>query len=115
MKRLIFILVVIFCSAFLSGCATFQKAKKADQLAIENSNLRRQILESERERDRQIKKLQRQLEDEIADRNARIKDLSHKKEKEIDKLKLAKDELDKDGVIQRFAGNDILGFNIFFN
>ena len=61
-------IVIIVMTSMLSGCAFIQKAQRADELEIENTNLRNRIAQLQKTKDREISDLeqaQRELEESL--------------------------------------------------
>lgn len=66
-------LVFMFLLAFLfSGCSTISKAKRADQLARENAELKSQLEERDAELERAQRGLERTLEKELGEYKAKL-------------------------------------------
>jgi len=62
------IIVTIIMVSMLSGCAFIQKAQRADELEIENTNLRNRIAQLQKKKDMEISELeqaQRELEESL--------------------------------------------------
>jgi chemotaxis protein MotB len=61
-------IVMVLMVSMLSGCAFIQKAQRADELEIENTNLRNRIAQLQKTKDREISDLeqaQRELEESL--------------------------------------------------
>jgi len=61
-------IVMVLMVSMLSGCAFIQKAQRADELEIENTNLRNRIAQLQKKKDREISELeqaQRELEESL--------------------------------------------------
>lgn len=55
------IAVILFLAVFtMSGCAYIQKAKKTDELEIENVNLRNRIAQLEKDKAKEVKRVHEQ-------------------------------------------------------
>jgi len=82
------------CVFVFSGCATIDKANKADQLNYELSALKKKMTKLEKEKADEISRLKQEKESELKkladEKDAQIKKLCHQKQVEVEKLKETK-------------------------
>lgn len=87
---------IVFVSLVLifPGCATIDKANKADQLNYELSALKKKMTKLEKEKSSEIDRLKQEKELELKnlrdEKDAQIEKLRHQKQAEVEKLKEAK-------------------------
>jgi chemotaxis protein MotB len=71
-KKILMSGVLLLCGFAVSGCATMDKANRADQLEQENTQLRSQLAERNTEFDRAKSDLEKAFEKELGDYKAKI-------------------------------------------
>ena len=77
------ILVIIFFSAILTGCATLDKAKRADELNYELAMLKKKMANLEKEKSEEVERLR-------AEKELELKKLRDEKDQEIERLRQQK-------------------------
>ena len=94
--------VIIFLAIFImSGCTCIQKAKRTDELEIENQNLRNQIAQLQKEKAKEIEHVVKQKNKELSElEKAKLK-LEEALKKEIGDYK-AKLEMTERGLVITF-------------
>jgi chemotaxis protein MotB len=107
--------VVIFLAIFtMSGCVSIQKAKRADNLEIENQNLRDRIDQLQKDKAKEIEHVVKQKDKELSELEKAKLDLEEALKKEIASYK-AKLEMTERGLVITFlsevffdSGKDII-------
>jgi chemotaxis protein MotB len=107
--------VVIFLAIFtMSGCVSIQKAKRADNLEIENQNLRDRIDQIQNDKAKEIEHVVKQKDKELSELEKAKLDLEEALKKEIASYK-AKLEMTERGLVITFlsevffdSGKDII-------
>ena len=110
--------IVVFLTIFtMSGCSYVQKAKRTDELEIENQKLRDQIAQLENEKTKEIEHVVKQKDRELSDLEKAKLELEESLKKEIGNYK-AKLELTERGLVITFlsevffdSGQDIVREN----
>jgi len=109
------IAVILFLAVFtMSGCAYIQKAKRTDELEIENANLRRKIAQLEKDKAKEVKRVYEQKDRELSDLERAKQELEESLKKEIGEYK-AKLQMTERGLVITFlsevffdSGKDII-------
>ena len=107
--------VIMFLMIFiLSGCASIEKAKRTDELEIENQNLRARIEQLQKEKVREVKHVVKQKERELSELEKAKLELEEALKKEIGNYK-AKLEMTERGLVITFlsevffdSGKDVI-------
>lgn len=85
-RRLMTIALVAVCGLYLSGCGTFDKAKRSDKLSQENDALKSRIAQLEKEKADEANRL-------LMEKKKEVSKVVIKKNREISDLEKAKEEL----------------------
>jgi chemotaxis protein MotB len=94
--------VIVFLMIFiLPGCASIEKAKRTDELEIENQNLRARIEQLQKEKIREVKHVVKQKERELSELEKAKLELEEALKKEIGDYK-AKLEMTERGLVITF-------------
>jgi chemotaxis protein MotB len=109
------IAVILFLAVFtMSGCAYIQKAKRTDELEIENANLRKKIAQLEKDKAKEVKRVYEQKDRELSDLERAKQELEESLKKEIGEYK-AKLQMTERGLVITFlsevffdSGKDII-------
>jgi chemotaxis protein MotB len=101
--------IIMFLAIFtMSGCAFIQKAKRADELEIENQNLRARIAQLQKEKTKEVENVVQQKDRELSDLEKAKLELEGALKKEIGNYK-AKLEMTERGLVITFLSE------VFFN
>lgn len=92
-------LLVIF---MISGCTYIQKAKQADDLQLENANLRNRVAQLEKEKKKEVKKVYDQKDRELSEMERARRELEESLKKEIGEYK-AKLQMTERGLVITFV------------
>ncbi|MFH0732878.1 MAG: flagellar motor protein MotB [Candidatus Omnitrophota bacterium] len=109
------IAVILFLAVFtMSGCAYIQKAKRTDDLEIENANLRKKIAQLEKDKTKEVKRVYEQKDRELSDLERAKRELEESLKKEIGDYK-AKLQMTERGLVITFlsevffdSGKDVI-------
>lgn len=93
------ILLLVF---IMSSCAYIQKAKRTDDLEIENANLRSRIAQLEKEKTKEVKKVYEQKDRELSELERAKWELEESLKKEIGEYK-AKLQMTERGLVITFV------------
>jgi len=107
--------VIMFIALFtLSGCAFIQKAKRTDELEIENANLRSRIAQLQKEKVKEVEQVVKKKDRELSELEKAKLELEEALKKEIGNYK-AKLEVTERGLVITFlsevffdSGKDII-------
>jgi chemotaxis protein MotB len=107
--------VIMFLAIFtLSGCAFIQKAKRTDELEIENANLRSRIAQLQKEKVKEVEQVVKKKDRELSELEKAKLELEDALKKEIGNYK-AKLEMTERGLVITFlsevffdSGKDII-------
>ena len=107
--------IIIFLAVFtMSGCAYIQKAKRTDELEIENQNLRARIAQLQKEKTKEVERLVREKDRELSELEKAKLELEDALKKEIGNYK-AKLEMTERGLVITFlsevffdSGKDVI-------
>ena len=107
--------IIMFLAVFtLSGCAYIQKAKRTDELEIENQNLRARIAQLQKERTQEVENVVKQKDRELSELEKAKLELEEALKKEIGEYK-AKLQMTERGLVITFvseiffdSGKDII-------
>jgi chemotaxis protein MotB len=107
--------VIMFLAIFtLSGCAFIQKAKRTDELEIENANLRSRIAQLQKEKVKEVERVVKEKDRELSELEKAKLELEDALKKEIGNYK-AKLEMTERGLIITFlsevffdSGKDVI-------
>lgn len=95
--------VIMFLAIFtMSGCAYIQKAKRTDELEIENANLRNRIAQLEKDKAKEVRRVYEQKDRELSDLERAKLELEESLKKEIGEYK-AKLQLTERGLVITFV------------
>lgn len=98
-RRLFFVLCCIF---LLSGCSFIQKARRADELEVENSNLKYKISQLEKEKTKAVKAVVEEKEKELSELEKAKLQLEESLKNEIGEYK-AKLKMTERGLVITFV------------
>ncbi len=97
------IAIIMFLTVFvMSGCAYIQKAKRTDDLEIENTNLRKKIAQLEKDKAKEVKRVYEQKDKELSDLERAKQELEESLKKEIGEYK-AKLQMTERGLVITFV------------
>ena len=107
--------VIMFLAIFaLSGCAFIQKAKRTDELEIENANLRNRIAQLQKEKVKEVEQVVKKKDRELSELEKAKVELEDALKKEIGNYK-AKLEMTERGLVITFlsevffdSGKDVI-------
>ncbi len=107
--------VIMLLSVFtLSGCAYIQKAKRTDELEVENANLKSRIAQLQKEKTKEVENVVKQKDRELSDLEKAKLELEDALKKEIGNYK-AKLEMTERGLVVTFlsevffdSGKDVI-------
>ncbi len=109
-----FSVIIFLVLITLPGCAFIQKAQRADDLEIENANLRSLIAQLQKEKTKEVKQVYEQKERELSELERAKKELEESLKKEIGEYK-AKLQMTERGLVITFvsevffdSGKDII-------
>jgi chemotaxis protein MotB len=88
--------------AYLSGCTYIQKARRTDELEIENANLRNRIAQLQKEKSKEVKQVYEQKEKELSELERAKRELEESLKKEIGEYK-AKLQMTERGLVITFV------------
>ena len=95
--------VIVFLAVFtLSGCAYIQKAKRTDELEIENANLKNRIDQLQKEKTKEVKQVYEQKDRELSELERAKRELEESLKKEIGEYK-AKLKMTERGLVITFV------------
>lgn len=95
--------IIMFLAIFtMSGCAFIQKAKRTDELEIENTNLRNRITQLEKQKEKEVKGAYEQKDRELSDLEKAKLELEESLKKEIGEYK-AKLQMTERGLVITFV------------
>jgi len=95
--------IIMFLAIFtMSGCAFIQKAKRTDELEIENANLRNRITQLEKQKEKEVKRVYEQKDRELSDLEKAKLELEESLKKEIGEYK-AKLQMTERGLVITFV------------
>jgi chemotaxis protein MotB len=95
--------IILFLAVFtMSGCAYIQKAKRTDELEIENANLRNRISQLEKDKTKEVKRVYEQKDRELSDLERAKRELEESLKKEIGEYK-AKLQMTERGLVITFV------------
>lgn len=94
--------IMLFAVFMMSGCASFQKAERADELELENARLKKKVALLEDERANEIQKVYEQKDRELSELEWAKLELEESLKKEIGEYK-AKLEMTERGLIVTFV------------
>jgi len=86
----------------LSGCTYIQKARRADELEIENANLRNKLAQLQKEKSKEVKQVYEQKEKELSELERAKRELEESLKKEIGEYK-AKLQMTERGLVITFV------------
>ena len=96
-------IVIMFLAVFtLSGCAYIQKAKRADELEVENAKLRNRIAQLQKDRTKEVKQVYEQKDRELSELERAKRELEESLKKEIGEYK-AKLQMTERGLVITFV------------
>ena len=93
---------VMLLMAYLSGCTYIQKARRTDELEIENANLRNRIAQLQKEKSKEVKQVYEQKEKELSELERAKRELEESLKKEIGEYK-AKLQMTERGLVITFV------------
>lgn len=94
--------IIMFLTIFtVSGCAYIQKAKRTDELEIENANLRQRIAQLQKEKTKEVKQVYEQKDKELSELEQAKRELEESLKKEIGEYK-AKLQMTERGLVITF-------------
>ncbi|MDI6758393.1 MAG: flagellar motor protein MotB [Candidatus Omnitrophota bacterium] len=97
------IAIIMFLAVFtMSGCAYIQKAKRTDEMEIENANLRKKIAQLEKDKAKEVKRVYEQKDKELSDLERAKQELEESLKKEIGEYK-AKLQMTERGLVITFV------------
>lgn len=95
--------IIMFLAIFtMSGCTYIQKAKRTDELEIENANLRNRITQLEKQKEKEVKRVYEQKDRELSDLEKAKFELEESLKKEIGEYK-AKLQMTERGLVITFV------------
>jgi len=94
--------IILLLAFTMSGCAYIQKAKRTDELEIENANLRSRIAQLENEKTKEVKKVYEQKDRELSELERAKRELEESLKKEIGEYK-AKLQMTERGLVITFV------------
>jgi len=95
--------VILLLAVFtMSGCAYIQKAKRTDELEIENANLRNRISQLEKDKTKEVKRVYEQKDRELSELERAKQELEESLKKEIGEYK-AKLQMTERGLVITFV------------
>jgi len=95
--------VIMFLAIFtMSGCAFIQKAKRTDELEIENANLRNRITQLGKQKEKEFKRVYEQKDRELSDLEKAKLELEESLKREIGEYK-AKLQMTERGLVITFV------------
>ena len=97
-----FVIIMLLAVFTMSGCAYIQKAKRTDELEIENANLRSRIAQLEKEKTKEVKKVYEQKDRELSELERAKRELEESLKKEIGEYK-AKLQMTERGLVITFV------------
>src|SRR3989338_8410411 len=97
-----FVIIMLLAVFTMSGCAYIQKAKRTDELEIENANLRSRIAQLEKEKTKEVKKVYEQKDRELSELERAKRGLEESLKKEIGEYK-AKLQMTERGLVITFV------------
>lgn len=100
MKAKFFTVMLLMIS--LSGCTYIQKARRTDELEIENANLRNRIAQLQKEKSKEVKQVYEQKEKELSELERAKRELEESLKKEIGEYK-AKLQMTERGLVITFV------------
>ena len=100
MKAKFFTVMLLMIS--LSGCTYIQKARRTDELEIENANLKNRIAQLQKEKTKEVKQVYEQKEKELSDLERAKRELEESLKKEIGEYK-AKLQMTERGLVITFV------------
>jgi chemotaxis protein MotB len=101
MKIKLFIMIILTVFT-MSGCAYIQKAKRTDDLELENANLRNRIAQMEKDKTKEVKKVSEQKDRELSELERAKRELEESLKKEIGEYK-AKLQMTERGLVITFV------------
>jgi len=93
---------VMLLMAYLSGCTYIQKARRTDELEIENANLKNRIAQLQKEKTKEVKQVYEQKEKELSELERAKRELEESLKKEIGEYK-AKLQMTERGLVITFV------------
>jgi len=96
------IIVMILMVSMLSGCAYIQKAKRTDELEIENANLRNRIAQLQKDKTKEVRQVYEEKDKELSELERAKRELEESLKKEIGEYK-AKLQMTERGLVITFV------------
>src|SRR3989338_6998517 len=97
-----FVIIMLLAVFKMSGCAYIQKAKRTDELEIENANLRSRIAQLEKEKTKEVRRVYEEKDKELSDLERAKRELEESLKKEIGEYK-AKLQMTERGLVITFV------------
>lgn len=95
--------IILFLAVFtMSGCAYIQKAKRTDELELENANLRKKITQLEKDKTKEVNRIYEQKDKELSELERAKRELEESLKKEIGDYK-AKLQMTERGLVITFV------------
>ena len=95
------IIIMILMVSMLSGCTYIQKAKRTDELEIENANLRNRVAQLQKEKTKEVRQVYKEKDKELSDLEQAKRELEESLKKEIGEYK-AKLQMTERGLVITF-------------
>jgi len=95
-------IIMILMVSMLSGCAYIQKAKRTDELEIENANLRNRIAQLQKEKTKEVRQVYEEKDKELSELEQAKRELEESLKKEIREYK-AKLQMTERGLVITFV------------
>jgi len=96
------IIIMILMVSMLSGCTYIQKAKRTDELEIENANLRNRVAQLQKEKTKEVRQVYKEKDKELSDLEQAKRELEESLKKEIGEYK-AKLQMTERGLVITFV------------
>ncbi|MFH1190967.1 MAG: flagellar motor protein MotB [Candidatus Omnitrophota bacterium] len=95
-------IIMILMVSMLSGCAYIQKARRADELEIENASLRNMAAQLQKEKTKEVRQVYQEKDKELSDLEQAKRELEESLKKEIGEYK-AKLQMTERGLVITFV------------
>jgi len=96
------IIIMILMVSMLSGCTYIQKARRTDELEIENANLRNRVAQLQKEKTKEVRQVYAEKDKELSDLEQAKRELEESLKKEIGEYK-AKLQMTERGLVITFV------------
>jgi len=96
------IIIMILMVSMLSGCTYIQKARRTDELEIENANLRNRVAQLQKEKTKEVRQVYAEKDKELSELERAKKELEESLKKEIGEYK-AKLQMTERGLVITFV------------